>query len=46
MRQFLTENASIHTKDCAAALAVMDSIIFGSLLRQVWPPLNYKVPRR
>ena len=31
MRQFK------QSKDCVAALSMMDSIVFGSLLQQVWP---------
>ena len=37
MRQFK------QSKDCVAALSMMDSIVFGSLLRQVWPILLYDV---
>ena len=33
------------TKDCVAAVPMMASIVFGSLLRQVWPPLVYVVVR-
>ena len=38
-----TENASIQTKNCVAALSIMASIVFGSLVPQVWPPLSYKI---
>ena len=38
-----TENESIQTKNCVAALSMMTSIVFGSLVRQVWPLLPYQV---
>ena len=31
------------SKDCVAAFLMMDSIVFGFLLRQVWPLLLYVV---
>ena len=31
----------MHTKDCKAPLSMKASIVFGSLLRQVLPPLLY-----
>ena len=36
-----TENASIQTKNYVAALSMMASIVFGSLVRQVWALLSY-----
>ena len=35
------ENESIHTKNRVAALSGMASIVFGSLVGQVWSPLSY-----
>ena len=35
-----TKNASIQTKNCVAAVLMMVSIVFVSLVRQVWPPLS------
>ena len=36
-----TENDSIQTKNCVAALSMMVSIVFGSFVRQVRPTLSY-----
>ena len=36
-----TENVSIQTKNCVAALSIMASIVLGSLVRQVCPHLLY-----
>ena len=36
-----TENTSIQTKNCVAALLVMAVVVYGFLVRQVWPPLLY-----
>ena len=36
-----TENASVQTKNCVAALSMMASIVFGSSVRQVRPTLSY-----
>ena len=36
-----TEDASVQTKNCVAALSMMASIVFGSSLRQVRPTLSY-----
>ena len=38
-----TENASIQTKNYLAALSIMTSKVFGSLVRQVWPPCRIKL---
>ena len=38
-----TENASIQTKNYVAALSIMASNVFGSLLWKVWPPLPYQI---
>ena len=38
-----TENALFQTKNCVAALLMMTSIVFGSLLKKVWPPLSIKL---
>ena len=43
---YLDENASIQTKNCIVALSTIASIIFGSLVQQVWVPLAYDVTRR
>ena len=29
--------------DCVAALSMMASIVLGSSVRQVWPPLSYEI---
>ena len=31
------ENTSMQTKNCVAVFLMMASIVFGSLVRQVWP---------
>ena len=36
-----TENASVQTKNCVAALSMMASIVLGSSVRQVRPALSY-----
>ena len=36
-----TENASVETKNCVVVLSMMVSIIFVSLVWQVWPSLSY-----
>ena len=33
------------TTNCVVALSMMPSIVFGSLLRQAWPPLHYNIFR-
>ena len=39
---YLNKNALIQTIiDCVAALSTMLSIVFGSLVQQVWPALSY-----
>ena len=37
------ENASIQTKNRVAALQMMTSIVFGSLVRQVQPTLSHQI---
>ena len=37
-----TENASIQTKNGVEALSMMAFIVFGTLVRKVWPPLLYQ----
>ena len=38
---YFDENASIQTKNCVAASSMSTSIVFGTLVGQVWPPLQY-----
>ena len=37
-----TENESIQIKNYEAAVSMMASFVFASLVRQVWTPLSYQ----
>ena len=40
-----TKNVSIQIKNCVAALSMMASIVFGSVVRHAWPSVIYNIKK-